>query len=678
MPLDSSRLLSSLGYDFYSFREPPEEPELAPKTFGEILPGLGGGGPRARALAGARLYSHQLRAIEALGSGRNVVLVSGSGSGKTEAWFAHAASSRVRALAVYPTLALANDQLERLRQYCEALGLRVDAIDSVRRRELFRELRGGVSSYLSRLDVLVTNPAFLMHDLKKWASGGRPLLYGFCSGMGLLVVDELDFYGPREVALLLSMMRVMRLALPARFRVAVLTATLGNPRELAAELTRITGFETEVISGSPFRVENRVYVVMGRDLRPVWEEARRMASEVGLRAGEDVMRALEDFEVFKREVYKVLEALRASGASPPRVEVDPAEIVAEYASDEGTTLVFTRSIKAAEELFRRIKAERPEAARACATHHHMVSKRDREEIERAAREGRVRVLISPRTLAQGIDIGTVVRVVHLGLPESVREFRQREGRKGRRRGIPFTETVIVPRSPWDRELLLRGADALRAWVQLPLERVVVNPANKYSLLFEGLFKMNSPSLRRLLTRQEVDLLRELGLLGRRGLTPAGRRAWNYLNFYEFGPPFGMKRVMVGDGESYLEDVGHCDLVERLQPGCIDYSSGGLVVDLLRKGRVTTGVVEAPLSWEALERLDFLSHSLEEYRKVKARWGEPANPVSDYYRGRLHTGVAVSVDPPTGGFGLLRKAPSRVYWEVLAPTSRPVVSGGRTY
>ena len=75
------------------------------------------------------LYSHQQRAIEKVQAGRNVVVSTGTGSGKTEAYvlpiLSHLLSTkttgkqhapRARALLVYPMNALANDQLRRIRQ----------------------------------------------------------------------------------------------------------------------------------------------------------------------------------------------------------------------------------------------------------------------------------------------------------------------------------------------------------------------------------------------------------------------------------------------------------------------------------------------------------------------------------------------------------------------------------
>ena len=669
--LDSSRVLRRLGYEFYSFSSPGCRPELSDVRFLDLASKLAEC-ERGRAIAGARLYRHQAEALEALESRENLVLVSGSGSGKTEAWFLYCYLNKVRALAIYPTLALANDQVERLRSYSMALGLRVEALDSVRRRELARRHGRGLGSYLATMDIIATNPAFLMAELKRWASGGSKLLYSFCQKAGLIVVDEFDFYGPREASLMLSMLRLMKLW-GLKFQVALLTATLGNPREAARALSDINGLETRVVEGKPFSVENRTYVVLGKDLKALWLEARKHAG----RAPTDIREALEDYGRFKENAYRVYLALKAAGCELPAPAVDYSEVVASYARDEGVTLVFTRSIRGAEEVCRRVRSRWPELAGLVKAHHHLVSKAERAEIEKAAREGRVKVVVSPRTLAQGIDIGLVIRVVHLGLPESVREFRQREGRKGRRPELPYTETVILPYTPWDRELLSRGAGALREWTGLSLEAAVLNPGNKYSTLFEGLYKLMSRHLRGMLTREELELLEELKLAEGGKLTEAGRRAWRNMSFYEYGPPYGLKRLMLDSG-AYLEDIGYCDMVERFQIGCLDYSEDAIVVGYRRKGRVVTGVEEAKLSYRRLREVDAFAQALEEYEKAKAEWGESPDFLGDYYGGRLFSEVICVVEPPARGFGRYLKVPNRVYWRLLAPEYRAIEAEGRTY
>lgn len=79
-----------------------------------------------------RLFTHQVRAIERIAAGGDTLVATGTGSGKTESFLvpvvAHAYRTRhrpgVKAIALYPMNALVNDQEDRVRIACEALGLR--------------------------------------------------------------------------------------------------------------------------------------------------------------------------------------------------------------------------------------------------------------------------------------------------------------------------------------------------------------------------------------------------------------------------------------------------------------------------------------------------------------------------------------------------------------------------
>ena len=682
-PSDTSAVLRELGYDYYSYEEEAVRPELSELRFSDVLPGLSSSDdPDLRELSGKNLYRHQEEAYRALEAGRNLVLRSGTGSGKTEAWLLYVVRSGAKALAVYPTLALANDQIRRIMGVARATGLRAEALDALRRDELIRaDGRAALRARIAALDVLVTNPAFLLNEVKKMVAGSRgKLIDRFLSSVDLIVLDELDFYGPREIALLLSMLRLIKELASGSFRVAVLTATLSDPGPLAAFLRELTGREVSVIEGRPFRVRNRVYVVLGKDLRRVWEELRSHAGE--LRAsgsvGEDVLEALEDFEKFKVNYYKVIEAARALGIPVPWTEYDPVEVLRSYVDDSVLTLVFTRNIAKAEELGRRLRSILPPELRGrVAVHHHLASKAERAEQEERARRGEVKLLISPRTLSQGLDIGLVGRIVHVGLPDSTREFLQREGRKGRRENLERSETVVFPISAWDRELLSRGVETLRRWMELGPERALVNPRNKYMELFENLAYFVSPYLRPRLPREGYEFLRSMGLVEGNQLTEAGKRVWHNMNFYEFAPPFGIKRLVERPSPRYLEDISHCDLVEKFQPGSIDYSADGVVVELRRSEGAVTAVVERPLSEEVLWEYAPLAQAYEEYEKAKFQWRERPNIISDYMNGRLHSDVHCVVYPPRRGFGRYEKIPNRVLWRVYS--SQPVVRrvSGRT-
>lgn len=677
MVLDSRAILEELGCSYYCKEEAGSEPARAHVSFAELLPQFA-----ASRLGLERLYTHQLEALEQLEAGRNLILIAGTGSGKTEAWFLYAARRGVATLALYPTLALANDQVQRLSEYCSLVGAELLQVDSPSLQAAGARGRKAIREKLGRALVVASNPAFLLQDLKRYAaSPSKGLLLPSIHRFGLLVLDELDFYSPRELALIQGMLKLFS-EMGWQPQVAVLTATLSNPGELALILKEVNSRETAVVGGQPFRVPNRVFVVLGKDL----EKLRRVLAEKagiidGLGLGEDVKRALSDPEEFKRNAYKVALALRAAGVEVDLPHFDPVELLLRYAEDDGVTLVFTRGVNSAEDLARKLQQKLGANRGIVAAHHHLISKERRRAVEEGARQGLVKVIVTPRTLVQGIDIGSVVRVVHVGLPDDLREFRQREGRKGRRAHIPFTETVIIPYARWDRELLGRGLVVLEGWLSLPIEKTLVNKDNKYSILFTGLFKLvASRSLGLKPAEEELRLLRELALARGAELTARGRRTWQRLNFYEFGPPYGVKRVRVTEeGLEYLQEASHVDVVEKLQPGCFDYTSDFVVTNLkVSKSRWVTVVEEERLSLHTIYKHEFLAQAYEEFKRVKAKWGESGDLWRDYARGLLRSEVICTFHPPTNGFGLYLEVPYRVIWIVDSDSLRAHTAGGRTY
>ncbi|RLF00784.1 MAG: hypothetical protein DRJ63_01360 [Thermoprotei archaeon] len=688
MAVLTKSILDQLGYEYYWFSEKAVRPDGVKTRFADIIPELSTSrDPFIKEISHKMLYRHQLEAFESLLRELNIILRAGTGSGKTEAWLLYSLKYSKKTLAVYPTLALANDQIKRIKKYASALGIKVVAIDAKKKEALYKELgsRSALKKYLSDSTILVTNPAFLLQDLKKWSTSPRAtLLLDFLRKLDLIVLDEFDFYGPREIALLFSMIRIIKEISEKSFQLCLLTATLANAEEIAEFFSEITGNKSIVIEGKPFKSRNYVYVILGKNIEKIWSSLRSKRrvfeeSEVG----KDVLESLEDFNKFKKNLYKVISVAEALGVEMPAVDLDPIEILEKYIHDKGVTIVFTRSIVKAEEITRRLKHRLPQNLRDRVwSHHHLISKDLREKIEEGARRGTVKIIVSPRTLSQGIDIGTVIRIVHLGLPDDVKEFRQREGRKGRRENIEFTESIIIPYARWDRDLLSRGVDVLKSWVELPLEKTIVNPRNKYSKLFEALFKFVSPHLRKNISEEEYSFLRELGLVKKGELNSRGKRVWLYLNFYEFSPPYGIKRVKEDySGESYyLEDISHCDLVEKFQIGCLDYTSDSLVTEHRlggKTGRIVTAVVVKPLSERVLWKHEGLAEAYEEYSKIKSKWGEEPKFVQDYFTGRIQSEVLCVVYPPRNGFGKLLKIPNRVVWYIRG--RKPLIKNiaGRT-
>lgn len=680
--VETGRLLDMLGYSYYSFDQPSEMPEYVEKRFEEILPELLNSSSRkTRELVGKKLYKHQLDSLKALEEGCNLILKSGTGSGKTESWFLYTARRKIKTLSVYPTLALAYDQLNRLSQYCLDLNMKIMILDAMRKQELISK-HGSKNArrIISESDLIVTNPAFLFNEVKKYALQSHSLLSPFFEKTVLIVVDDFDFYGPREIALLFSMLKMLVKITGNNIQFAFMTAMLANPEEVAEYLKRINNRETRIVSGKAFKAKNRVYIVLGKNIRKMWEEARKFSDKLEKAGvGEDILRSLQDFHLFQQNVYRVWDALRYVGVPAPEPWSDPVEILSNYVFDETITLVFTKSIERSEEISRRL-IERTGRRERVASHHHLISKEVRRGIEDAVRSGLVKVLISPRTLSQGIDIGEILRVVHLGLPESLREFYQREGRKGRRIGIEATETVIIPHGSWDYDLLSRGVETVEKWLNMPLEKLIVNPENKYSILFEALLKAQSPTLKKLLTREEIEFLKNLGLFDGLQLSGAGKRVWRQMNFYEFAPPYGIKRIKIDeDGSAIrLEEVSHCDLVEKFQPGAIDYTSDSVVTHhRLGGGRTVTSITVEPFKERILRKYEGTAYALEEYQRIKEAWGEEPNILRDYMVGKLHSRIFCVVHPPVEGFGKYVKIPNRVEWVVIGEKKKMVKKGDET-
>jgi DEAD/DEAH box helicase domain-containing protein len=661
---DTASILNEKGYDYYYFKEEGIKPETVKLRFYDIVPEL-----KDLEIGRSYLYKHQYEAYNELLKGKNLILKSGTGSGKTEAWLIYALSKRVKTLVIYPTLALANDQIKRIEAYSEKLNLKCLAIDALKKSEFLKEYdRARLIEILSNQDILVTNPAFLMFEVKNIAKKGKSLLHNAIKYADLIVIDEIDFYSPREIALILGLLDLIKAFNERNFQIATLTAMIENPEDLAKFYTELNKRETAIITGKPFKVENRTYVILGKDLKSIWEKLRKNKDKIIKNAGKDVIEALNDYDKFKNNYFKVIEVARANDIEI-RIDFDINEILMEYIDDDYVTLVFTKGINKAEEVAKRLAHSLPKDLQTrVASHHHLILKELRIAIEEGARKGRIKVLVSPRTLSQGIDIGTIARIVHIGLPESLREFYQKEGRKGRREEIPFSESIIIPSGRWDRHLLSRGKEALDSWLGLPIEKIIINVNNQYRILFEAITKFVSPFLRDQLKEEERELLLKLGLVSKGELTERGKEVYRKLNFYEFAPPYGINRIMLDENGNryYLEEISHADLVEKFQPGCFDYSSEGIVVSHKiggTRGRIVTAVEEERISFMNLLKREELAPVLEEYEETKFRWYEEPNLYLDFITGKLSSEVLCVVDPPRKGFGKYLKVPNRVYWRI---------------
>jgi len=174
-----------------------------------------------------KLYPFQLRAMEELRSGKNVVITAPTGFGKTEA-FAIPMLERIaleggKGVVFYPTKALAKDQEIKLKFYSDSLGLEAVRFDGDSGWEERRKVLRGEA------DVILTNPDMVDYHLRN-----TPAFRRIVGEVKFVAVDELHTYS----GLLGTNMHylVKRLERFSNFQIACASATIANAKEFAEEL----------------------------------------------------------------------------------------------------------------------------------------------------------------------------------------------------------------------------------------------------------------------------------------------------------------------------------------------------------------------------------------------------------------------------------------------------------
>jgi DEAD/DEAH box helicase domain-containing protein len=341
----------------------------------------------ASALLGAgvtSLYRHQAEAWEAARRDENVVVTTGTASGKSLAFNlpvldAIAREPKTRALYLYPTKALAQDQARALTEL-RLKGLRPAIYDGDTPPEARWQVRKWSNLVLTNPDMLHVG-VLPHHD--RWGDVLHNLRF--------VVVDEAHVYRGvfgSHVANVLRRLRRLARVYDAEPRFLLASATIANPGELAQALTgeRATVVQRDT---SP-RAEREVVIWNPPLLDP---ELGQRASALG-------------------EASRLLSELTTRGLR---------------------TICFAKSRKAAE-LIHRFTVERVDiaTARRLAPYRAGYTPEQRREIERRLVEGDLLGVTATDALELGIDIGLLDCAISVGFPGTVASLRQQWGRAGRR------------------------------------------------------------------------------------------------------------------------------------------------------------------------------------------------------------------------------------------------------
>jgi DEAD/DEAH box helicase domain-containing protein len=335
-----------------------------------------------------RLYSHQSQALEAAASS-NLVITSGTASGKSLAFNlpvldAIARDPKSRALYLYPTKALAQDQARKLAEL-RPPGLREAIYDGDTPREERPAIR-------RRNNLVLTNPDMLhigvLPHHRSWGD--------FLSNLSWVVVDEAHTYrgvfGSHVANVLRRLRRVAR-AYGAEPRFLLASATIANPVELAEEL-------------------------VGELFRPIADDgAPRTGREIAM---------------WNPPLIDKASGTRRSPLS------EAAELLVELVSHGVRTICFLKSRRGIEliQRFARDGLEargRPELAQRIAPYRGGYTPQQRREIEARLASGELLAVVATDALELGIDIGELDAALCVTFPGTVASLRQMWGRAGRRR-----------------------------------------------------------------------------------------------------------------------------------------------------------------------------------------------------------------------------------------------------
>jgi DEAD/DEAH box helicase domain-containing protein len=330
------------------------------------------------------LYAHQADAYTAARGGGNVIITTGTASGKTLAFNlpvldALAADRHARALYLYPTKALAQDQARSLGELGVA-AVRAAIYDGDTPTERRRQIRGWANLVLTNPDMLHIG-VLPRHDL--WGD--------FLHNLRFVVVDEAHVYRGvfgSHVANVLRRLRRLARIYGAEPQFLLASATIANAGDLASALT---GEEATVVEDDAAPRAERTIALWNPPL---------LDAELGLRAS-----ALG-------EASRLLAGLVGRGLR---------------------TICFAKSRKSAE-LIHRFAADRLDAATAArlAPYRAGYTPQQRREIERRLVEGDLLGVTSTDALELGIDIGDLDCAISVGFPGTVASLRQQWGRAGRR------------------------------------------------------------------------------------------------------------------------------------------------------------------------------------------------------------------------------------------------------
>jgi DEAD/DEAH box helicase domain-containing protein len=412
--------------------------------------------PLSQALIAAgihSLYSHQLEAWTAARKNQNIILSTGTASGKTLAYnlpvFAELLTSpNSRALYLFPTKALTQDQFSNLQSLISNLQLPLTHLPST-------AIYDGDTSQSARPSIrknariVLTNPDMIHTGIlphhTNWAD--------FFTYLKYIVIDETHTYrgvfGSHVANVIRRLNRVANFY-GAKPQFILASATIGNPKELAEKLIEEPA---QLIDNDGSARGPRHFLIYNPPLVDESLGLRKSSLLEGVRLAQDVLKNDIQSVVFarsRRSVEIILTYLQQNTQTQKEITNYEFPITNSPNSNLQSSIRGYRS-------------------------GYLPSQR--REIEKGLRNGSVKTVVATNALELGIDIGGLGAAILVGYPGTVASARQQAGRAGR--GLESAAAVLVTSaSPIDQFL----AHHPEYFFERSPEQALINPDHLLILL----------------------------------------------------------------------------------------------------------------------------------------------------------------------------------------------------
>jgi len=361
----------------------------------------------------ARLYSHQAEAISQIGVGKSIVVVTPTASGKTLCYNLPVLNRILldpdaRALFLFPTKALSQDQLSELKDVITHVGpkvhfdIKAHTFDGDTPQDARQAIR--TSGH-----IVVTNPDMLHMGIlphhTKWIKLFENLRY--------VVIDELHNYRGvfgSHLANVIRRLRRIAAFYGATPQFICCSATIANPKELAEQIT---------------------------------EQEIALVDQNGAPRGE------KHFILYNPPIVNRELGIRKSSVKEAR------KVATKFLLNKIQTIVFARSRLRVEILVTYLKEAmsfNKRSPKLIRGYRGGYLPTERREIERGLRSGEVLGVVSTNALELGIDVGQLTACVMVGYPGSIASAWQQAGRSGRRSDSAVA-VLVASSNPVDQYII---------------------------------------------------------------------------------------------------------------------------------------------------------------------------------------------------------------------------------